>query len=50
MWRLCYHTYMAHAFFVLVILDITVNQSNQDTGAEDKNHRVGKKSKNHFFL
>jgi len=27
------------------ILDITVNQSNQDTGAEDKNHRVGKNLK-----
>jgi hypothetical protein len=40
---------MAYAF-VLVILDITVNQSNQDTGAEDKNHRVGKKSKNHFSI
>ena len=44
-YRLCYPTYMAYA-----ILDITVNQSNQDTGAEDKNHRIGKKFKNHLYL
>ena len=29
---------MAYAF-VLVILDITVNQSNKDTGVRDKNRR-----------
>ena len=29
----------------LAILDITVNQSNKDTGVEDKKHRVNQISK-----